>query len=328
LYFEKKHKSSDMGNNKDEYRNFSASEPGVSVFSKGWWLDAVCGKDNWDVVTIKKNEVIVAALPFATSRRFIYKGIELPPFTPRLGPWVKYPEKITHVDQLSFEKDIFTQLINGLPKFDYFSQAFNPAFKNWLPFFWHGFRQMTKYTYIIEDISDIDLVVTNFSYAKKKNIKKAEKSVKIRFDLPAKEFYEHHKYTLAKQGRKIVYSFDLFERMYDAAYKNNSGTTIYAIDEQKNIHSALFVIWDDISAYDLISTIEPDYRGSGSASLLIREIIKHVSNKTKSFDFEGSMIENVENSFKQFGAIQTQYFKITKFNARILRLVKAWNNTN
>ena len=35
-------------------------------------------------------------------------------------------------------------------------------------------------------------------------------------------------------------------------YKNNSAKVIYAVDKDKNIHGALFIIWDDNSSYNLI----------------------------------------------------------------------------
>ena len=165
---------------------------------------------------------------------------------------------------------------------------------------------------MIEGLDDLDSVFDNFDHAKRKNIKRAEKTVTVKYDLPAKEFYENHKMTLAKQGQKISYSYDLFSRIYCAAYANNSGKTIYCTDGQDNIHAGLFVIWDDCSAYDLISTIDPAFRNSGAASLLIREVIKYVSSMTGKFDFEGSMIEPVERSFRSFGARQKPYFLISK----------------
>jgi len=99
------------------------------------------------------------------------------------------------------------------------------------------------------------------------------------------------------------------------------GRVVYAIDDSGNIHSAIFCVWDKMSGYDLISTIDNDYRSSGSASLLIYELIKSLSKKVKKFDFEGSMFENVENSFRQFGTIQRAYFKVYKFNNRLLNLI-------
>ena len=72
----------------------------------------------------------------------------------------------------------------------------------------------------------------------------------------------------------------------------------------------------------MISTIDPDYRDSGASSLLIYEMMKFLSDKVERFDFEGSMIEGVENSFRKFGANQKAYFKIFKRNTKRFIILK------
>jgi hypothetical protein len=163
----------------------------------------------------------------------------------------------------------------------------------------------------------LDAVTANFSHAKRKNIKKAAKKVTVHFDLDKQSFYDNHVLTLGKQGAKIQYTRDLFYRIYEGAYERNSGRTIYAIDSEDNLHNALFVVWDAMSAYDLISTIDPDHRNSGSATLLVREIIRYVSQYVSVFDFEGSMIEPVANSFRQFGTIAMPYSSVWKDNRHL-----------
>jgi hypothetical protein len=305
---------------REKYREFCKKEKNIPIFSKDWWLDSVCGYDNWNVILMENNEEIVASFPYFSSKKYNLNIIGMPILTQTMGIYIKYPENQQYMKKLSYEKKIINHLIEKLPKFARFSQSFHYTFTNWLSFYWKNYKQTTNYTYVIEDLSNLDEVYSSFSHAKRKNIKKSEKILTIQFDLSCKDFYDNHKYTLSKQGLEISYSFKLFEKLYNSTYENEAGRTIYAIDGNNNIHGALFVIWDDLSAYDLISTIDPDYRNSGSASLLIKEIIRFVSTKTNKFDFEGSMIENVENSFRQFGAIQKPYFYISKTNSKLLKV--------
>lgn len=304
---------------KNLYREFCKQEQTIPIFSRDWWLDAVCGLEKWDVIVIKRGKDIAATMPYYLIQGRLFKTLGMPSLTQFLGPWIQLSKK-KYADLLSEQKKMMTILIDQLPQFDYFSQNFHHSITNWLPFYWKGFSQTTRYTYVIEDLSDLKNVWNNFSYAKIKNIKKAEKTVSVHFDLSAKDFYNNHRMTLAKQGEKISYSWDLFERIYNAGYKRSAAKTIYATDNEGNIHAALFVIWDSESAYDLISTIDPDFRNSGAATLLIKEIIRYVSTRTKKFDFEGTMIEGVENSFRQFGAIQKPYFTVFKTNSRLLTI--------
>jgi len=46
---------------------------------------------------------------------------------------------------------------------------------------------------------------------------------------------------------------------------------------------------------------------------VIWEAIKFLVNKTRSFDFEGSMVEGIENSYRQFATTQKPYFLIEKY---------------
>lgn len=308
---------------KKKYREHCSQEKGIPIFSTAWWLDAVCGEDHWDVVLAERNGQIVASLPYYSKRAYGFNLITMPKLTQTMGVWIKYRDNMEYSARLSYEKEIFSELIDQLPPHDVFIQNFNYSITNWLPFYWKGYRGTTNYTYVIEDIRDPEKVRAGFSHAKIKNIKRAESIVQVKYDLSAEMFYENHKMTLAKQNRRISYSFNLFKDIYDAAHRHSAAKTIYAINSRGDLHSAFFVIWDDESAYYLISTIDPAYRDSGSSSLLIKEIIKYLSTKTKSFNFEGSMLESVENSFRQFGAIQKPYFQISKVNSMAIKLLNS-----
>ena len=307
--------------NREKYRLFCKTEENIPIFSRDWFLDSVCGLDNWDVVLVEKGDDIIASMPFYKKKKAtIFTIITMPKHAQTMGVYIKYPKQEQKYERkLSYEKEIMTKLIEQLPKVDYFNQSFHYSITNWLPFYWKGYTQTTNYTYVIENISNTEEVFKNFDNAKRRHIKRAEKIVEVKFDLPAKEFYENHKMTLEKQKDKIAYSFEHFNRMYKSAYSNNAGKSIYAIDSDGNIHAAFFVVWDKNSAYYLISTIDPSFRSSGATSLLMKKIIEFVSTKTDKFDFEGSMIEPVEKSFRQFGAKQKAYSNITKIDSKILK---------
>lgn len=308
---------------KEKYINFCKEDINVPVFSQPWWLDAVCGAENWEVIIVESNDEIIATFPYYYFVSHGFKYIGMPTLTQKLGMYIKYPAGQSISAKLSYEKEILNKIILELPTYDYFNIQCDYKYQNWLPFYWNHFQQTTKYSYIIDDISDIEKVYSNFEYSKKKNIKKALKEMEVFFDLPCKDFYENHKMTLAKQGEKISYSFKLFSKIYDAAYEHNQGRVIYCKDKNDNIHGALFIIWDNNSAYDLISTLDPDFRNSGASTLLVYEMIKSLSEKVSVFDFEGSMIEGVENSFRKFGTIQKPYFQIFKANSKRYRLLHA-----
>lgn len=300
--------------NKIKYRELCRKEASIPIFSRDWWMDAACGSENWDVFIVESDGEIIAAMPHYLVKWHGFKYIKQPKLTPKNGIWIKYPEMQSYSRRLSYEKEVMSNIIEQmeLQRICCYEQGFDYSVTNWLPFYWKGFEQTTGYTYVIEDLTDLDRVFSNFDHSKRKNVKRAKELVSVRTDLPAEDFYKNHQMTLAKQGKKISYEYELFLSLYHAAYLHCAGKVFYAVDPGGNIHAALFIVWDEVSAYDLISTIDPDFRNSGAASLLVQEAIRYVSARTTKFDFEGSMIENVENSFRKFGAVQKPYFVISK----------------
>ena len=310
---------------KEKYYSFCEIEKNIPIFSQAWWLDAVCGMD-WNVALVEKNSQIIASMPYYLIKKVGFKIITMPKLTQNMGPYIKYPPNQKYENKIAYEKIIMTELITYLPSYDMFSQNFNYTITNWLPFYWKGFSQTTYYSYILDQLSDLESIFSRFHSTKKKNIKKAEKLIDIVYDISDKTFYDNHKMTLAKQGKKISYSLELFKKIYSEGYKHNSSKTIGAYDKNGNLHAAYFIIWDDISVYNLISTIDPEYRESGASSLLFKEIISFASNISDKIDLEGSMIESVEQSFRKFGAIQIPYFNVTKINSTLLGIKKMFND--
>lgn len=307
-------------NNKQDYREFCKNEKSIPVFSKDWWLDAEYGINNWDVALVNEDNNIIATMPFALPVGF-FKKSTMPQFAQTLGPWYNFDVINRAKYKLNKEFELQSKLIAQLPKTKYFIQQFHWSIKNYLPFYWCGFRQDTKYTHIINDISNVDNVIENFHTSKKRNLKKARKSVKVTLDYPAKDFYKDYAKFLIEVNSKIQYSEERFLRIYEASIQNSSGQIFCAKDDQGNVHSALFVVWDANSAYHLITPINPNQRRSNSLTLLIVEAISFLKDKTLRYNFEGSMIQNIEKSFREYGGDLVPYHRIKKIESSLLKIL-------
>jgi hypothetical protein len=301
---------------KTKYREFCKREPSIPIFSKDWWLDAVCGDDNWDVCLIERGDIIVSILPYQKIQNFNQLYLVMPKLTQTLGPWIR-PSKAKYANMLAEQKDLMTELINQLPSFDYFFQNFHYSITNWLPFYWHGFSQTTRYTYVLEDLSDIAKVWDGLLPNIRTDIKKAKSrfGVEVRDDFCIEEFFDVNKLTFARQNMKMPYDLQFVKHLDDVCVKHNSRKIFYGKDKGGKIHAAVYLIWDQSSAYYLMSGGDPVLRSSGATSLLMWEAIQFSSTVTKKFDFEGSMIEPVERFFRAFGAKQVPYFSVKKHNS-------------
>lgn len=87
----------------------------IPIFSQDWWLDAVCGEENWDVIIIEKGGIIVASMPYALVKQWGFTVAGMPLLTQKLGPWIKYPDNQSYAKRLEYEKKIINKLIENIP---------------------------------------------------------------------------------------------------------------------------------------------------------------------------------------------------------------------
>lgn len=299
---------------KDKYRQLCKDEKTIPIFSKDWWLDADCGKDNWDVLIVEKGGEIAASMPIYIKRKYGIKYITQPILSQTSGIHIIYPENQKYERRLSYEKEVMNEIIDQMEELDvaYYQQNFHYSVTNWLPFYWRGFQQTTRYTYVIEDLRDLDKVYMDFSNNVRRRIKKASKIVSIKDNLSIEEFYNINTMTFDRQNLDIPYSLESLTRLDNSCIKHNCREIFYAIDENNVIHGALYIVWDDNSTYGLMAGANPKYRNSGASTLLVWNAIKHSSEKVNKINFGGSIVEPIENFFRPFGAVQKPYFEISK----------------
>ncbi len=285
----------------------------IPIFLKPWWMDASAGPNNWDVIVIKDNKSILGVMPYFKESKFGFNFIKMPPLTQFNGPYLNFNE-VKKSEKYSFEIKVLKEILRKIPKSTKFSQCWHYSSKNWLPFYWQGYQQTTKYSYYLNYENSIEMIWDNL----KSNIKSDIKKAKNRFNLTIHkepniyDFIELNKLVFLRQGKKLPYKEELIENIYSACLKNNSGKLFLAKDPEGRIHAGALIIWDEESAYYLLGGSDPELRNSGATSFCLWEAIKFFKDKTKKFDFEGSMIQPVEKFVRAFGAKQVEFYKVEK----------------
>lgn len=283
-----------------------------SIFCKSFWLTAV-GVTYHFLGCFDNSNRLLGGIPIVEPK----KGtISMPKLTQTLGVIYDNFDKMKYVKKISKEKEITLAIVENLPKFISFDYGFNYNFSNWMPFMWNGFSQYTRYTYVIEDLSNLDKIKSEFSDTTKSIINKTIKNnMKVRNDLTLKDMYDMIELTFKRQNIKPPFSFNWFENFDKVLYKNNSRQMFFSVDEHNNIHAGLYLVYNKNCAYYLLGGADPVFRNSGAMYLNIFEAIKFSSEHSKKFDFEGSVVQNIEHTFRSFGGIQKQYFQINKNNS-------------
>lgn len=182
-----------------------------------------------------------------------------------------------------------------------------------MPLYWAGFKQTTRYTYKLDDLTDLDALWEGMRPHHRKAIRKAKKcSFEVRDDWDLQEFLDLNKANFLRQGRTPLASDDVVHRL-DAAIKFNAGRRIFTCtDSVGRVHGAAYVAFSRGTAYYLMGAGNPDLRDGGGQLLALWEALRWSRNVANCFDFEGSILPSVEFVFRGFGAKQYPYFSITK----------------
>ncbi len=282
-----------------------------SVFEQPWWLDIVTS-GNWNEALVKDGDKVLARLPY-----FIDRGrIVNPPLTQTLGIWIdeSLQKKNVGNSQFSRQKEVIFELLGQLPKAKNIDITLDHNITYVLPFRWKGFRISPTFSYRINNLDDLDTVKFQMGKTVKKNIKAAQRSVTVVEEKDAGVMYELLSKTFARQGRKVPYKEELIYKVIENAFHNQAGRLLTTRDQEGNVHSAGFFVFDSKTCYYLLGGQDPNYKSDGSQNLLLSIAIEKASEQSLSFDFEGSMIEGIENFFRQFGGEQIINYNVSNYS--------------
>jgi len=293
------------------YEELVQRSPQGSVFAHRWWLEAVAPGMH-KILEIRRNDGVRAAWPVVYCDGDGARHVCMPALTQKLGILFA-PSDAKPPELQSTNQELTVELLDQLGDAASFRHNFHENYTDWLPFYWRGYQQTTRYTYVLEDISDIAAVWNRLRSNHRRDIRRAERlGIRVRDDLELARFLELNRKTFTRQGRQPLASDELIYRL-DAACCSNAGRKIFAaVDSQGRVHAAVYIVWAGQTAYYLMGGSEPDLRASGAQMPALWEAIKFASSVVRRFDFEGSMMPHIEHTFRGFGAKQLPYFSISK----------------
>jgi len=161
-----------------DYERFVDLSPQGTIFCTPWWLDTVA-PGQYDILTVEKGGEIQAAWPVVFDRqRHGMTSIIMPKLTPWLGIlYPPFPIESKFTTRLSTEKELAARLIEQAPNVDSLQIKCHRNFQYWSPFYWKGFSQTTRYTFVFDDLSDLKTIWNGMSKSVRWDINKAIKLV-------------------------------------------------------------------------------------------------------------------------------------------------------
>lgn len=284
----------------EEYKTLYAN----SFFEQPWWLNIVAPGKWEEVVSKNKNGETEGRLVYVHDSDKVY----MPKYTQTLGIWMRediraeYGKQKRVINELFEKVNAHKEVVFRLaPENDYI-----------LPYHWMGYKIKPAFTYRITNLSDLESLYYKFNKTAKKNIKSASKKVSIITHTNEDVLFQLLDLTFEVQNRKNPMNRKLIDDIITYCDANGCGQYMEARDSDGNVHSCAYFVYDENVWCYLFGASNPKYKSSGAQSLILWEAIKMSTEYSKIFDFEGSMIEGIENFFRQFGGTCTPYYEIRK----------------
>ncbi len=260
---------------------------------------------------------VCGVLPYYRTRRLgVIPVIQLPPLTAYAGPWVHYPSNtgLKKNSRYGFEQEVLQQLIRQLPRVPFFHQTFRPEIQNWLPFYWSGFRQTTRYTYRLRVTEPLSTLYTELKNTVRTDLRKAEARTQVSQEEEPAIVFELNSRSFARKQRAQPYSREVFLQLHNALRERGQARCLIAREPHTQTPQAgLYLAFDNREAAVVLAGFDPAHRAARAMTALYWEAIRFCSEKGLQLDFEGSMHPGIESFFRAFGGDLTPYFRVWKF---------------
>jgi len=289
--------------NKTKYSKI-ASEEG-NIFNTLEWLNIL--GNNLKLFGIYENDGrLIGGFSLFKNKKFGLNIYINPPFTPYVGPFFQKPNNIDKERKIIL---LLANYIDNLPS-AIVSFSLNKGINDVIPFIWKKFKTTPQYTYII-NLDNPEKIFARIFKNRRNDISKAVKDGLIvkktsDFSMVKRLILK----TFLRQKKKINRLF-LDKILFNFASDNNAFAFI-AFKNKKPI-ATTFCIYDKNTAYYLLGGYDYKNKHHGAGALCLWESIKYAQKiGLEYFDFEGSIVPQIEKYFRGFGGKLISCFRISK----------------
>ena len=294
---------------KERYVVWAAEQKDLPIFLQPWWMEAVCAGKEWDVLLAENDQgEIMGAMPYLIRKRMGMRFIVMPQMTQIGGIWVaqQYTDDQCQVVEIC---RMLTEQLDSL-HLAYYYQQYAPKSLCVEPMQALGFKARERVTYRINDLSDLNALISRFSKNKKRQLQKAL-ALHADYTMSPEDFYRFHAACMAEQRKAITYSREFFLVLERKLHCLNQCAIIAIKDADNHTHAAAFLAWDTRVMYYLISDYTPEGKVNGARELLKLEAIKAARQQEVCIDFFTPRFG------KSFAAVPETYWAVWKYSGKI-----------
>lgn len=311
-----------MISDKQEYINLCNQTADIDIFMQKWWLDTIYDK-LWNVFLYKKQGKILSAMVYHIKTKLCFKTIMPQCLTPHQGVYFFVDNQSPNFEQIKLEAyNYFAKKIQSL-HLDAVFYSFLISNTDIDKIFGQKYKYIVnqRYTYKIDLSQDLLAIMQP---RRRRYVKSGLKNLSVNiYQGDMHQMYMLVKQTFSLQNTPIPYPEEFFINLVISSINHHQGEVIVAQDNEDNIHSLLWVVWDKINCYSLACSTIPEFRKSNSLSLLhYYAMVKAKQRGQRYYDFEGSMIERIAKYFALFGGEKYYYYSVEKYFNCLYKLLR------
>ncbi|MEW6668912.1 MAG: GNAT family N-acetyltransferase [Thermodesulfobacteriota bacterium] len=282
-----------------------------TVFNSTKWL-SLFGESVEPVGIYSNSHTLIGGFHLYTKRQFGLTVCRNAPFTPHCGPFLKVTAKnpVAIMDTWKKALKLMAKYIHD-KRLPVVSVALDKKIVDMQPFIWEHHRVTPQYTYTIDLDLPIEAILRNMSPDRRNDIKKGERTglnVRMidRYDAVKTMVCQ----SFSRQNRSVD-TIHLDAVLSRFAETGNSFAFLAGIDDVPI--AASFCVHDRETAFYLLGGYAQHGKHRSAGPLACWEAIKHAKRLgLKTFDFEGSMVPDIEHYFRGFGGRLVPYYRVTK----------------
>ncbi len=287
--------------------------PNAGIFNSEDWL-AIYDKNLSVFGIFNDNNKLIGTFNIYLQKIKLFNYYRNPHYSPTINLHFETEAK-NKSKQLTEKKKVISLIsdfIDSLP-YHIVSINFPVDFIDFQPFVWKKYKVIPNYTYLIDLTKTATEIESNFSPERRNDIKKA---VKDNLICKLTDNYELVKLLVLNTfSRKQKAINESFVNKIFFTFANSTNSFAFVTFANEKPIAASFCIYDKHKTYYLLGGYDNSNKHQGAGALAVWNAIQHAKllNIPK-FDFEGSMLPEVEKYFRGFGGDLTPYYSVNKAN--------------
>jgi hypothetical protein len=282
-----------------------------SVFNQPQWLQ-LYGPHLLLNGLFNLNNELIGAFNVYKAGKFGLSYLIVPPYSPSNGLFFVNPAESTS-NRITYEKAVhecIASWFNSQAGFLKIS-AFPPGVNDIQPYFWKGFKAVPNYTYQLRLDKDEEHLFANLTSEKRKSVRKAQKdNVEVRMETDYKVVKQLVQKTFDRKEKKVNAGF-LDKILHSFANAENSFAFVAYLNDKPS--ACTFCVHDGRTSFYLFGGYDNSNKHHGAGPACMWNSILHAKKSGITiFDFEGSMLPEVEKYFREFGGDLVPYHTVQK----------------